>query len=149
MPRLTADVLQQQYGEELARPPLSDAATPRMLMKAFLERIPPVVTTDGIRQFYWDNAHRTVYKGGLAAPHGIHRMQRIRWIQHATRDTASRRCQTCRTAWYPSNAEHQMDIARSTASRRWRTCRTARAQNNVRTGNSACLLYTSPSPRDA
>ena len=52
MARFTADTLQTQYGEELARPPLSDAKTPRMLMKAFLERIPPVVTTDGISQFY-------------------------------------------------------------------------------------------------
>ena len=84
MSRLTADVLQEQYGEELARPPLTDAKTPRMLMKAFLERIPPVVTTDGIGQFYWDNTHRTVYKEGLAAPHDIHRMQSIRWIWRDT-----------------------------------------------------------------
>ena len=80
MSRLTADVLQQQYGEELARPPLSDAKTPRMLMKAFLERIPPVVTSDGIGQFYLNNTHHTVYRKGLAAPHGIHRMQSIRWM---------------------------------------------------------------------
>ena len=48
MPRLTADMLQDKYGEELAKPPLSDAKTPRMLLKALAERIPPMPATDGI-----------------------------------------------------------------------------------------------------
>ena len=53
MARLTADALQEKYGEELARPPLSDAKTPRMLMKALLERIPPIVATDGIMKTWF------------------------------------------------------------------------------------------------
>ena len=77
MSRFTADTLQTQYGEELARPPLSDAKTPHKMGKALLERNPPLVVSDGIEQFlrdnthrrmFWDNTHRTVYKGGLAAP---------------------------------------------------------------------------------
>ena len=53
MARLTADILQETYGEELARPPLSEAKTPRMLMKALLERIPPIVATDGIMKTWF------------------------------------------------------------------------------------------------
>ena len=48
MARLTADSLQQQYGAELAQPPLSDAKTPRMLRNALLQRRPPLDISDGI-----------------------------------------------------------------------------------------------------
>ena len=48
MARFTADTLQTQYGDELARPPLSDAKTPRMMRKALLEKSPPLDISDGI-----------------------------------------------------------------------------------------------------
>ena len=52
-PKFTADALNTKYGDELARPPLSDTKTPRMLRKALLERNPPLDVSDGI--FCWDN----------------------------------------------------------------------------------------------
>ena len=61
MSRFTADTLQTQYGEELARPPLSDAKTPRMMGKALLERNPPLVVSDGIEYFMMDNTHRIMF----------------------------------------------------------------------------------------
>ena len=66
MARFTADTLQSQYGDELARPPLSDAKTPRMLHKALLERNPPLDISDGISLIgithvkYEDLPHRKV-----------------------------------------------------------------------------------------
>ena len=57
MAKLTADPLQTQYGEELARPPLSDAKTPRMLLKALAERIPPIPATDGILKTWFQKYH--------------------------------------------------------------------------------------------
>ena len=67
MAKFTADTLQAQYGDELKRPPLSDAKTPRMLGKALLERNPPLIVSDGI-DFFWDNTHNILRKGRLAAP---------------------------------------------------------------------------------
>ena len=51
MAKFTADALQAQYGDELGRPPLSDAKTPRMLGRALLERRPPLIVTDGMILF--------------------------------------------------------------------------------------------------
>ena len=72
MPRFTADTLQTQYGDELARPPLSDAKTPHMMRKALLEKSPPLDISDGISligitriKFDWENTHQVQ---GLAAP---------------------------------------------------------------------------------
>ena len=55
MSRFTADTLQAQYGDELKRPPFSDAKTPRMLGKALQERNPPLIVTDGI--FFFGITH--------------------------------------------------------------------------------------------
>ena len=55
MSRFTADTLQAEYGDELGRPPLSDAKTPRMLGKALRERTPPLDISDGIF-FFGDDA---------------------------------------------------------------------------------------------
>ena len=50
MAKFTADTLQAQYGDDLGRPPLSDAKTPRMLGKALLERSPPLIVSDYVTQ---------------------------------------------------------------------------------------------------
>ena len=50
MAKFTADALQAQYGDELGRPPLSSAKTPRMLGKALLERSPPLIVSDYVNQ---------------------------------------------------------------------------------------------------
>ena len=105
MSRFTADTLQAKYGDDLGRPPLSDATTPRMLRNALLKMTPPVDISDGIvLSFEWDNKHQV---RGINAPQGIHRMQRIRWIQHQI----VMRGRTCRTVRYPSYAMHNMDAA--------------------------------------
>ena len=62
MARLTADILQEKYGDELAKPPLSDAKTPRMLLKALAERIPPILATDGILKTWFQKIPSTAWR---------------------------------------------------------------------------------------
>ena len=92
-PKFTADMLEDKYGPELGRPPLSDAKTARMLRKALLERNPPLDISDGIF-FFWDNTqylffgitHSMAYMR-IAAPQSIQRMQCIRWIRAEPQST--------------------------------------------------------------
>ena len=64
-PKFTADALQSKYGGELEQPPFSDAATPRMLRNALMQRNPPLDVSDVF--FLGGRITHRVYKG-FAAP---------------------------------------------------------------------------------
>ena len=88
-PKFTADALNTDYGDELARPPLSDTKTPRMLRKALLERNPPLDVSDGI--FCWGITHSIFFRDNTQ--YGVY--------------------ENCRTAKYPSHAMHPMNTGRT------------------------------------